>query len=80
MTERLLWGAMWRSENKLDGKNRHLISRDLLPVLFLTRKEARKFIKSEYGYIKTRKDLRVEPHGWRLPVPIRVKVISMEDK
>lgn len=68
------WGVMWRSTNKLDGERRHLCCKDRLPVMFATRAEARAFIDREYGYIRHRVDLQVEPHGWRLPVPVRVKV------
>ena len=43
-------------------------------LLFNTRKEARKFIKENYSFIRTRKDLRKEPHGWRMPKPVKVNV------
>lgn len=68
------WGALWRSNNKLDGVNQHIIFENYLPALFLTKKEAIKFIKQKYGYIATRKDLRDEPHGWRMPKPIKLKI------
>ena len=81
MTERLLWGGMWRSENKLDGKTQHLLNRGGgVPLLFRTRKEVREFINQDYGYIREREDLREEPHGWKMPIPVRVKVIAMEGK
>lgn len=51
---------------------------DCFPLLFLTRKECRKQILHEYGYIKNRKDLRAPPHNWRLPKAVRVKVIIEE--
>jgi hypothetical protein len=69
-----LWAAEWHSKNIFDGEVRHFIYENRLPKLFCTRAECRKFIKDKYGYIKTRKDLRIEPHGWRLPVPVKVKV------
>lgn len=65
------WAALWNSEHKPYG---FLICRERNPVLFKTRAEARKWIQSEYGYIKTRTDLRDPPHGWRMPRPVRVTV------
>jgi hypothetical protein len=47
-------------------------------MVFATRREAREFIKSEYGYIATRQDLRHEPHGWKMPVAVPV-VISVAE-
>ncbi len=70
------WGLEWFSKNERDGITRHLIFHNLLPALFFTRKEARAFAEREYGYIRTRKDLRIEPHGWRLPRPVRVSGIT----
>lgn len=72
---RIVWGAMWRSNSNLDGGLRtHLINENCLPVLFRTRREARAFIEQRYGYITKRPDLRAQPHGWRLPIPVRVAV------
>ena len=69
------WAAMWRSKTATEGKVRFLMyGEERLPVLFRTRREAREWIKEEYGYIATRRDLRDEPHGWRMPVPVRVRV------
>lgn len=68
------WGAEWYSNNHLDGETRHLIFHLGIPALFKTRREARAYIHKHYGYIKNRPDLRREPHGWRLPRPIRVEV------
>lgn len=70
-----LWGGLWHSENKMDGVREHLLFRDCLPVLFRTRREAREFIQEKYGYIAKRPDLQSEPHGWRVPKPVRVNVI-----
>ena len=69
-----LWAAQWRSENKLDGKREHVMYVDCLPKLFRTRREAVEWIKATHGYIATRSDLRAEPHGWKMPKPIRVKL------
>ena len=48
------------------------------PLLFQTRREARAYIEKQYGYIKTRADLRRDPYNWRLPKAIRVQVILKE--
>ena len=69
-----LWGALWRSENRIDGRRRHLIHRACKPVMFRTKRETQAWIRHEYGEIATRKDLRVEPFGWRMPQPVRIRV------
>ena len=69
-----LWGVLWISENKLDGVTRHLVRSCCKPVLFTTRAQARRYIEENYGYIRTRKDLRDPPHGWLMPVPVKVTV------
>ena len=67
------WGVLWISKGGLDGDDQHLVrNSDCLPVLFKTRREAKAWIDENYGYIKTRKDLRAYPHGWRLPIPVKV--------
>jgi hypothetical protein len=68
------WGVLWRSRNRLDGDRCHLISFDGIPVMFKTRREARAYAEHRHGYIKRRPDLQAEPHGWRMPVPVRVTV------
>lgn len=68
------WSALWHSENRLDGVTEHLLYENLLPALFVTRRECRTWINARWGYIKTRPDLRAEPHGWRLPKPVRVTI------
>lgn len=45
-----------------------------LVKLFASREAARSFAVTHYGYIRTRRDLRAEPHGWRKPAPVRVTV------
>lgn len=72
---RIVWGVLWRTTTALGGRDTYIINgKDCLPMLFLTQRKAREFIVREYGYIKTRRDLRSEPHGWRMPIPVRVKV------
>ena len=73
-----LWGVLWRSKNRIDGGREHLMYRDCLPVLFQQRWEARNWIQENYGYLKTRKDLLSEPHGWKMPIPVKVKLIKQE--
>jgi hypothetical protein len=68
------WGLLWHSRNALDGDRKHFIFENTLPVLFDSRAKARAFASKEYGYIRTRPDLRAEPHGWRMPRALRVKV------
>lgn len=70
MTDRVLWGALWR-----DKERTHLLNdENCLPVLFLTRAKTRAYIEREYGYIRGRRDLRSAPHHWRMPVPVRVEI------
>jgi len=68
------WGALWRSKCSLDGERKHVMFHKGLPALFDTRKEAAAWIKETHGYIAKRQDLRTEPHGWRMPLPVRVKI------
>lgn len=69
------WGAMWRSTNAMDGEDRHLLwFTPVAPALFRTRHEARRWIETKYGYIRTRPDLKAEPHGWSMPLAVRVLV------
>lgn len=72
MKEPTYWAAEWRSCNRVDGENRHLIHARPLPVLFHTRRECRQFIKARFGYILDREDLRSE--RWRVPVAVKVTV------
>jgi len=69
-----LWAAQWRSKNKLDGETTHIIKVNLIPALFKTKRECLAFIKEKYGYIAMRKDLRIDPHGWKVPIPIKVRI------
>ena len=73
------WGAMWRSSNRLDGVTRHLLCENCVPKLFVTRADARQWIEEHYSYIRRRGDLKQEPHGWQMPVAVRV-CITPNDK
>jgi len=72
------WGLIWYSKNRLDGVTTRFIYENYMPVIFRTRKDARKFNELHYGYIKTRKDLRIEPHGWRFPRTIKIKIVEVK--
>lgn len=73
------WGILECSDNRLDGK-REWLSNDwrsravVRTWLFSTRQEARTIRDREFGYIKNRPDLRAEPHGWKMPKVVKVKV------
>lgn len=69
------WGVEWHSKNKLDGNQRYIMWENCLPLIFPTRQQARDYITRRYGYIRHRSDLRREPHGWRVPQAVRVKVL-----
>lgn len=77
MKPRIIWVLQWNSENELDGLSRHFINTNGLPALFRTRAEARAFANEHWGYIKTRPDLRGQPHGWRMPRAIRAKIAAI---
>lgn len=68
------WGILWNSKNNLDGISEYLMwDYGTMPLLFKTRREAREYRNKKWGYIRDRKDLRIEPHGWRLPKIVRVE-------
>ena len=71
-----MWGLLWRSENRLDGKTEHLIMRKSgsMPQLFKTRKQAREYKKTHYSYIANRANLKIEPHGWKPVQVVKVNV------
>ena len=71
------WAAMWRSRNKLNGSTRFLLRKQRVVQTFPTRELAREWIELEYGYIRDRRDLRREPHGWMMPVPVRVAIVPL---
>lgn len=76
--EPVRWAVLWRSVNRLDGVTEDWCWENGSPLLFKTRREARAYIKHEYGYIATRPDLRAEPHGWRVPRALKVRVVFRE--
>ncbi len=74
-----LWGVLWRSKNKLDGKQEVIMYNNGIPYLFTTRHEARLFIEEQFGYIRRRPDLQREPHGWQMPVPVKMLVLRADE-
>ena len=65
------WSVVWRTAEG-DGR---LQWHDCLPLLFVTKAEATRYIRQTWGYIATRSDLRRPPHNWRMPRPVRVRVV-----
>ena len=87
----MTWAIKWRSNCHIDGRREHLMGRygcgiraapdhlaGYTKMAFKTRQSAREFITENYGYIRTRPDLRREPHGWKIPIPVRVIVTVTE--
>ena len=72
------WALRWHSKNRLDGISEHFMFDDCLPLFFRTRNLARIYCNCRFGYIKHRKDLRTEPHGWRVPRAIKVRITIEE--
>ena len=71
------WAVLWRSECRLDGKVERLVGAPWFPLktaLFASRAKAREYVQQNLGYIKNRKDLRQEPHGWKIPKIVQVEV------
>ena len=76
--EPVRWGVMWRSDSAFERRSRHLMYENRIPLMFSTRREAREWIKNNYGYISGRPDLQIEPHGWKMPVPVKVRVVLVD--
>ena len=77
--ERILRGQAWGVRSASSVNNRHFIVREnMVPKLFATREQARKWIKEKFDYIRHRPDLRQPPHNWKMPVAVRVTVVEME--
>lgn len=69
------WAILHKSENRLDGKREYLAGDGSgLPRMFMTRESCRAYIQKHFGHIRTRPDLRAEPHGWRMPQAVKVAV------
>lgn len=80
------WAVQWRSgPNNVDRRAMSHFCFDRTdparchPIVFKTRKAARQWAKSEYGYIVARRDLRRYPHDWK-PVRVVPVTLTMEIK
>lgn len=69
-----LWCALFWTNGNPMGDTCHLIRRDLIPVMFKTKRECKEWIDEHYRYIRDRTDLRTGNHCWRLPKPVKVQV------
>ncbi len=71
----IAWGIKWRQKNKLDGVTEYIMgSGSILPRCFRIREDARSFVAENYSYIAKRPDLKAEPHGWKIPQVVRMKI------
>lgn len=68
------WAVKWRQDNELDGNREYYLCNENGYILFKTRFLARQYIADNYGFIRRRQDLQEEPHGWKMPIPVRVLV------
>lgn len=72
------WAIMGSSNNRLDGYSEWLLGtyETGMSVLFRTRQEARDYpeLKRYNGMLRRRRDLRIEPHGWRAYRPVKVRI------
>ncbi len=87
----MAWAIKMRSENRTDGKREFLMGLGYVGrsapnvgpmsgykiAVFATREAARKYINSRFSHYK-RPDLKKEPHGWKMPIPVKVKVNIIE--
>ena len=64
------WGVLQRADNGTDNLPTHLIQRDHMPVMFLTRREAVAWIKEKYGHVADLPD--------SMPVPVKVRVVLFD--
>jgi len=67
------WAAKWA-----DRESWRFAFENYQPKLFSTRRAAREWIKSNYGYIRERPDLRAAPHFWNVPIAVKVIVTIKE--
>jgi len=75
-----LWAIQFESTNALDGHRTHLVFDGGMPLLFKTKRQCLAWIRVNYGYIRTRRDLRREPHGWRMPKSVKVRVRKFDEE
>lgn len=71
------WALLRSSDNQLDGARSWFdgeANGTTRTRLFPTRDAARRYRDEHLAYIRTRPDLRQEPHGWRPAAVVRVRV------
>ena len=69
------WGVLWRVNNKASGEILSLIYAETgTPVLFKSKRLAKEWIRQNHASVAHRTDLRAEPYGWRMPIPVRVSI------
>ena len=69
------WGVLWRVNNKASGKILSIMYAETgTPVLFRTKRLAKEWIRQNHASVAHRTDLRAEPYGWRMPIPVRVSI------
>ena len=81
------WALLENSKNIRSGYRQHFSGdwkwsestrSGLVTALFRTRQQARDFREERFGYLRDRPDLKAEPHGWRMPRVVKVKIIVQE--
>jgi len=71
------WGVLWRVNTKASGKILSIMYAETgTPVLFRTKRLAKEWIRQNHASVAQRKDLRAEPYGWRMPIPVRVNITA----
>ena len=80
------WAILWRNHAQTDGSpvfmGRHFSGASKCPdylsgyakLAFGTRAQARAFIAEKFSYIRSRPDIQRPPHGWKMPVAVKVNV------
>jgi hypothetical protein len=63
------WGILWNN-----GERKYLVHEQCVPCLFSTRRFARNYISVKYAYIKSRPDLLMPPHNWKMPIAVKVTI------
>ncbi len=72
------WAILHVTDNVLDGHREWLEGTTITPgcptLLFSSRQAARLYTEEAHGYIRKRPDLQAEPHGWKMPRPVKVSI------
>ena len=69
------WALKWDTTNALDGRRTYFCGEGgTIPALFKTKAQATKYARETWGYLNKRPDLRAEPHCWRIPKAVRVRI------